>query len=65
MPTFVRFMAYLFFSNYRKVSGNIPLLLVPEKAISDIAAANGLHYEKVKGLTIQKTRSNYVLRPTQ
>lgn len=63
VPTFVRFMSYLFFSNYRKVSGKMPLLLVTEKAISEIAAANGLSYEKVKGLTIQKTRSNYVLRP--
>jgi 2-polyprenyl-3-methyl-5-hydroxy-6-metoxy-1,4-benzoquinol methylase len=63
LPTFVRFMAYLFFSNYRKVSGKIPLLRVSEKAIGDIAAANGLSYEKVKGLTLQKTRSNYVLRP--
>jgi len=63
--TFVRFILYLLFSNYRKVSGKIPLLLVPEQAIRDIAANNGLTYEKVNGLTIQKTRSNYVLSPKQ
>lgn len=61
LPTFVRFMSYLFFSSYRKVSGKIPLLLVPEQAIRDIAAVNGLTYKKISGLTIQKTRCNYVL----
>jgi len=63
VPTFIRFMLYLLFSNYRKVSGKMPLLLVPEQAIRDIAVNNGLTYEKINGLTIQKTRSNYVLIP--
>lgn len=63
--TFVRFMWYLLFSNYRKVSGTMPLLLVPEQAIRDIAVNNSLTYEKVNGLTIQKTRCNYVLSPKQ
>lgn len=64
LPAFVRFMSYLFFSSYRKVSGKIPLLLVPEQAIRDIAAVNGLTYEKISGLTIQKTRCSYVLCST-
>jgi len=41
------------------------LLLVPEKVISEIAVNNSLTYEKINGLTIQKTRSNYVLSPKQ
>jgi len=65
VPTFVRFMLYLLFSNYRKVSGKMPLLLVPEQVISEIAVNNSLTYEKINGLTIQKTRSNYVLSPKQ
>ncbi|OQP61543.1 hypothetical protein A3860_31970 [Niastella vici] len=65
VPTFVRFMLYLLFSNYRKVSGKMPLLLIPEQAIRDIAVNNSLTYEKVNGLTIQKTRCNYVLSPKQ
>jgi 2-polyprenyl-3-methyl-5-hydroxy-6-metoxy-1,4-benzoquinol methylase len=63
--TFIRFMWYLLFSNYRKVSGKMPLLLVPEQAIRDIAVNNNLTYEKINGLTIQKTRCNYVLSPKQ
>jgi 2-polyprenyl-3-methyl-5-hydroxy-6-metoxy-1,4-benzoquinol methylase len=60
VPTFFRFMFYLMFSNYRKISGKIPLLQIPEQAVRDIAASNELNYEKVKGLTIQPTRSNYI-----
>lgn len=58
--TFFRFMFYLMFSNYRKISGKIPLLQIPEQSIRDIAKNNSLDYEKVKGLTIQPTRSNYI-----
>lgn len=60
VPTFIRFMSYLFLSDYRKISGKMPLLLVPEAAIQTIAAGNGLAYEKVKGLTVQPTRCSYV-----
>jgi 2-polyprenyl-3-methyl-5-hydroxy-6-metoxy-1,4-benzoquinol methylase len=60
VPTFVRFMSYLLFSDYRKISGKMPLLQVPENAIQSIAANNGLNYEKVKGLTVQPTRCSYV-----
>jgi 2-polyprenyl-3-methyl-5-hydroxy-6-metoxy-1,4-benzoquinol methylase len=58
--TFFRFMFYLMFSNYRKISGKMPLLKIPEQSIRNIAANNSLNYEKVKGLTIQPTRSNYI-----
>lgn len=61
VPTFVRFMLYLMFSDYKKVSGKIPLLMIPEQAIREISANNSLQYEKVQGLTIQKTRCSYVL----
>lgn len=59
--TFFRFMFYLMFSNYRKISGKIPLLMIPEQAIDNIAGNSALNYEKVKGLTIQPTRSSYIL----
>ena len=61
VPTFFRFMFYLMFSNYRKISGKMPLLKISEQSIRNIAANNSLEYEKVKGLTIQPTRSNYIL----
>jgi 2-polyprenyl-3-methyl-5-hydroxy-6-metoxy-1,4-benzoquinol methylase len=61
VPTFFRFMFYLMFSNYRKISGKMPLLKIPEQSIRTIAVNNSLEYEKVKGLTIQPTRSNYIL----
>ncbi|THU35959.1 methyltransferase domain-containing protein [Niastella caeni] len=58
---FVGFMSYLMFSNYRTISKQNKLLQVPEQAIRDMAMRNALQCEKVKGLTLQKSRSNYIL----
>jgi 2-polyprenyl-3-methyl-5-hydroxy-6-metoxy-1,4-benzoquinol methylase len=57
---FIGFIFYLLFSNYRKITSQINLLQVPEQAIQDIAKRTVLQYEKVKGLTIHPTRTNYV-----
>jgi 2-polyprenyl-3-methyl-5-hydroxy-6-metoxy-1,4-benzoquinol methylase len=59
--TFIGFMSYLIFSNYRKLQSEVSLLRLPELAISDMAKRNALQYEKVKGLTIHVSRSNYIL----
>lgn len=58
---FVGFISYLVFSSYRTISKQNKLLQVPEQAIRDMAKRNGLHCEKVKGLTLQVSRSNYIL----
>ncbi|MBO9203664.1 MULTISPECIES: class I SAM-dependent methyltransferase [Niastella] len=58
---FVGFISYLMFSDYRKISKQNKLLLFSEETIRAIAASNGLRCEKVNGLTLQKSRSNYVL----
>jgi 2-polyprenyl-3-methyl-5-hydroxy-6-metoxy-1,4-benzoquinol methylase len=59
--TFIGFMSYLIFSNYRKLTNEISLLRVPEQAISDMAKRNALQYEKKKGLTIHVSRYSYIL----
>lgn len=59
---FAGFITYLLFSDYRKISKQHKLLLVPEPAIRDMAKRHKLTCEKVYGLTLQRSRSNYVLR---
>ncbi|OQP54459.1 class I SAM-dependent methyltransferase [Niastella populi] len=58
---FAGFISYLMFSDYRTVSKQTKLLQVPEQAMRELAARNKLSCEKVHGLTIQKSRSNYIL----
>jgi 2-polyprenyl-3-methyl-5-hydroxy-6-metoxy-1,4-benzoquinol methylase len=58
---FVGFISYLLFSDYRQISKKNKLLHVPEPAMFDIARRNQLHCEKVNNLTLQTSRSNYVL----
>jgi 2-polyprenyl-3-methyl-5-hydroxy-6-metoxy-1,4-benzoquinol methylase len=58
---FVRFILYVLFSDYRSISKNTQLLQIPETAIRKIAERSALHFEKVNGLTIHATRTNYVL----
>lgn len=58
---FIGFMSYLMFSNYRSISKQSKLLHVPEQAMRDLATRNKLSCEKVHGLTLQKTRANYIL----
>lgn len=58
---FTRFIAYLLFSDYRKISQNTELLKIAAADIHRIAAANGLHDERVDGLTIHPSRNSYTL----
>ncbi|AEV97276.1 hypothetical protein A4D02_17085 [Niastella koreensis] len=58
---FVGFISYLLFSDYRKISKENKLLLVSEPTIRAIATRLQLQCEKVNGLTLQKSRSNYIL----
>lgn len=59
---FAGFISYLLFSDYRKITKQNKLLHVSEQAIRDMAKRNELACEKVHGLTLQRSRSNYVLR---
>jgi 2-polyprenyl-3-methyl-5-hydroxy-6-metoxy-1,4-benzoquinol methylase len=58
---FFRFVLYLLFSDYRKLSKNIRLLSVPEHSILQIAHSNLLNCEKINGLTIHPSRTSYIL----
>lgn len=58
---FIGFISYLMFSDYRTISKQVKLLHVSEQAMRDLANRNNLSCEKVHGLTLQKTRSNYIL----
>ncbi|MFL5744963.1 MAG: class I SAM-dependent methyltransferase [Niastella sp.] len=62
---FAGFISYLLFSDYRKISKQNKLLLVSENTIRAIATRLGLHCEKVNGLTLQRSRSNYILSHTR
>jgi 2-polyprenyl-3-methyl-5-hydroxy-6-metoxy-1,4-benzoquinol methylase len=64
LGAFVGFISYLLFSDYRKISKQNKLLLVSEPTIRAIATRLELHCEKVNGLTLQKSRSNYILSHT-
>jgi len=58
---FVRFFFYLLFSNYRRISRSVHLLHISEENMKDIASNTSLRCEKVKGLTLHPTRTNYCL----
>ena len=58
---FFRFISYLFFSNYRKISMNAHLLKMSQQSIHQIASDNFLNYENIKGLTIHSSRTSYIL----
>jgi 2-polyprenyl-3-methyl-5-hydroxy-6-metoxy-1,4-benzoquinol methylase len=58
---FARFIYYLLSSNYAAVAKKTRLLSIPEEAIIAIAEKHLLGCEKVDGLTIHPTRTNYVL----
>jgi 2-polyprenyl-3-methyl-5-hydroxy-6-metoxy-1,4-benzoquinol methylase len=64
--TFVGFISYLLFSNYREISRKTQLLKVPAKVIHEIADNLGLNCKEVPGLTLHPTRCNYVFyRPNR
>ncbi len=58
---FTRFIAYLLFSDYRKISRNTELLKISAADIHRIAVAHGLQDERIDGLTIHPSRTSYVL----
>ncbi|MEO8473599.1 MAG: class I SAM-dependent methyltransferase [Chryseolinea sp.] len=58
---FVRFILYLIFSPYRKISDQQKLLVLSEKTIADLANKVGLRMNIVQGMTIHPSRTNYVL----
>jgi 2-polyprenyl-3-methyl-5-hydroxy-6-metoxy-1,4-benzoquinol methylase len=57
---FLKFMAYVMSSDYRALSSKVKLLQVSEQSIKNIATALALNYERVDGLTIHASRTNYV-----
>jgi 2-polyprenyl-3-methyl-5-hydroxy-6-metoxy-1,4-benzoquinol methylase len=59
--SFVRFMRYVTSSTYAKIYKDSKLLQIPEDFVKDMCKRNGLAYEKVSGLTIHPSRTNYIL----
>ncbi len=60
---FIKFILYLMFSDYRKISKDVNLLTLSEQSIRQIANRNMLDYAKINGLTLHPSRCNYVLTP--
>lgn len=58
---FFRFMFYLFFSSYRKLTKNVKLLRLSALFMAEVANRNLLNCKQVKGLTIHSSRTNYIL----
>ena len=58
---FVRFILYLIFSPYRKISDQQKLLVLSNDTITTIASKVGLNIKIVHGMTIHPSRANYVL----
>jgi 2-polyprenyl-3-methyl-5-hydroxy-6-metoxy-1,4-benzoquinol methylase len=58
---FFKFMANIFLSDYRKISKLNKLLHVSQADVRVIALRNGMTCEKVDGLTIHSSRTNYIL----
>ncbi|HTE30210.1 MAG TPA: methyltransferase domain-containing protein [Chryseolinea sp.] len=62
---FFGFIFYLISSDYRKVSAESKLLSISLEAINDIATRQGFSLAKMEGLTIHRSRTNYVLTKLQ
>jgi hypothetical protein len=58
---FARFIFYLVFSDYRKISKSTNLLQLSDQLITQISKNHSLIFEKIDGLTIHSTRTNYIL----
>lgn len=63
--SYIRFILHLLFSNYRKLSRNVKLLTVSSNTVAEIASNNKMRVEKISGLTIHASRSNYILTKTE
>ena len=57
--TFLKFIAYLLFSSYHKISKNTPLLKLSVSSIRQIAISNFMTCEMISGVTIHTSRTNY------
>jgi 2-polyprenyl-3-methyl-5-hydroxy-6-metoxy-1,4-benzoquinol methylase len=58
---FFRFMIFVTSSSYAQVHKRTHLLKIPETFIIEMSLRNALTYEKVSGLTIHPSRTNYIL----
>lgn len=58
---FFKFIFYLVFSDYRKLTKDFDLLKLPEETIVGFANTNSLLCKRIKGLTIHPSRGTYVL----
>lgn len=58
--SFVRFISYLLWSDYRAVSKAQKLLLVSTDDMQQIATSNNMTCEAVPGMTVHPTRANYI-----
>jgi 2-polyprenyl-3-methyl-5-hydroxy-6-metoxy-1,4-benzoquinol methylase len=61
LRAFLRFMFYLISSDYKKLSGRVRLLKVPETAMINISKNTALNCKKINGLTLHPTRTSYIL----
>jgi 2-polyprenyl-3-methyl-5-hydroxy-6-metoxy-1,4-benzoquinol methylase len=61
LTAFIRFVSYLIFSDYRKLSKEVKLLKLSENSIRQLAERLNLDYQKINGLTLHPSRFNYVL----
>jgi len=59
--SFIQFISYLIFSDYRGISKSSPLLVLSRASINQVAADSQLTCEQVNGLTIHSSRTNYIL----
>lgn len=60
---FFKFIIYLMFSDYRRLSKEVKLLKLSEQSIRQIAERNMMDWSKINDLTIHPSRTNYILTP--
>jgi 2-polyprenyl-3-methyl-5-hydroxy-6-metoxy-1,4-benzoquinol methylase len=56
---FFKFILYLIFSDYRKLSKNVQLLQVSNETMIQIAKSNSMSCKRIDGLTLHPTRASY------
>jgi 2-polyprenyl-3-methyl-5-hydroxy-6-metoxy-1,4-benzoquinol methylase len=60
--TFIRFISYIMFSDYRVHRAQMKLLTLSDKDVDAIARKNFLNVERLNGLTIHSGRTSYIFR---
>jgi 2-polyprenyl-3-methyl-5-hydroxy-6-metoxy-1,4-benzoquinol methylase len=58
---FGKFIFYLLFSDYRKLTRDLDLLKITEAEITGFANSNSLVCKRIEGLTIHPSRNSYLL----